>query len=839
MKKQSFQLPFVGIDDSKEYAILYTDSGDGSIVIGLENPVVQYSADQDAYYDFHGIMTNIIKLLGAGYTIQKQDIFSKKTYSKPVCPSMDYLESRYHQNFEGRIFKHITTYLVITQTAGKKGFFTYDAKRFDIFLKNVTKILEILKQKDLHPTPLSKPELEVHIKRYMAFDFSKEQFSFENMRAGDDFLEIGDLWVKNISLIDIDEVNIGGQIKPYRDVNLGFLFPVDFMQCIHNVPCETLVFNQIISIPDQRSEYNKLEQKKKRHSSMPDPANQTAVADIEAVFESIAKDNQLLVYGHYNLIISAKDNSELQKAANYIESALFEIGIFISKNAYNQLELFRTGLIGNAGELKDYDKFLTTSDAAICLLFKERLPTDEISNFQVRFCDRQGVPIAIDTSDLPMETNRINNRNKFVLGPSGSGKSFFMNHLVRQYFLHDTDIVLVDTGHSYSGLCSYYKGKYITYTETKPITMNPFRINEAEYNEEKREFLKSLIGLLWKGADGHLNQVEDSVLMSTIPAYYKQFLFNDNKLKVENGENTVTPERDEAESIKGGKSDKKLLSFNSFYEFSIEFISDLQSKERINFDLNEYQFILKKFYKGGEYETILNDDIDQSLFDESFIVFEIDAIKEHKILFPITTIIIMDVFLQKMRHKKNRKALIIEEAWKAIASPMMAGYILYLYKTVRKFWGEAVVVTQELDDIIGNEIVKNSIVNNSDTICLLDQTKFKDNYKEIAALLSLNDIEQKKIFTINNLPNKEGRGRFKEVYIKRGSTGEVYGVEVSLHEYLTFTTERKEKEAIQFYIEQHGGDYRIGLDNFVTDFHKSGKKLSEFVHSVSQKAVYA
>ena len=411
-----------------------------------------------------------------------------------------------------------------------------------------------------------------------------------------------------------------------------------------------------------------------------------------------------------------------------------------------------------------------------------------------------------------------------------------MNHLVRQYYLHDTDIDLVDTGHSYSGLCSYYGGKYITYSETKPITMNPFRINEAEYNEEKREFLKSLIGLLWKGADGHLNQVEDSVLMSVIPAYYKQFLFDNNRLK---NENTVTPERDEAGSIKGVSNKRNQLNFNSFYEFSIEFISDLQSKERISFDLNEYQFILKKFYKGGEYETILNDDIDQSLFDESFIVFEIDAIKEHKVLFPITTIIIMDVFLQKMRHKKNRKALIIEEAWKAIASPMMAGYILYLYKTVRKFWGEAIVVTQELDDIIGNEIVKNSIVNNSDTICLLDQTKFKDNFKEVAALLSLNDIEQKKIFTINNLPNKEGRGRFKEVYIKRGSTGEVYGVEVSLYEYLTFTTERKEKEALERYVQQYDGDYRKGLDMFVLDFQKSGKKLSEFVHSVSRQTAFA
>ncbi len=829
MKKQSFKLPFIGIDDSKEYAILYTDSGDGSIVIRLDNPVIQYSADQDGYYDFHSLMTNIIKLLGAGYTVQKQDVFSKKTYSSTVNHSTDYLESCYHQNFEGRIFKNITTYLVITQTAGKKGLFTYDANRFDIFLKNITKILEILRQRDLHPTPLSKTALETHIKQYMAFDFSNKCTPFDNIKAGDDCLEIGDKWVKCLSMIDIDEVNVPGQMKPFRDVNLGFLFPVDFMQFLHNVPSETLVFNQIISIPDQRNEFNKLEQKKKRHSSMPDPANQTAVADIEAVFENIARDNQLLVYGHYNLIISANENSELQKAANYIESALFELGVFVSKNAYNQLELFRTGLIGNAGELKDYDKFLTTSDAAICLLFKERLPIDEDSNFQIRFCDRQGVPIAIDTSDVPMETNRINNRNKFVLGPSGSGKSFFMNHLVRQYYLHDTDIVLVDTGHSYSGLCQYYNGKYITYSETKPITMNPFRINEAEYNEEKREFLKSLIGLLWKGADGHLNQVEDSVLMSTIPAYYKQFLFDNNRLDTPKGtDDGVTKKENQ-------------LSFNSYYEFSIAFISDLQSKERINFDLNEYQFILKKFYKGGEYESILNDDIDQSLFDESFIVFEIDAIKEHKILFPITTIIIMDVFLQKMRHKKNRKALIIEEAWKAIASPMMAGYILYLYKTVRKFWGEAIVVTQELDDIIGNEIVKNSIVNNSDTICLLDQTKFKDNYKEIAALLSLNDIEQKKIFTINNLQNKEGRGRFKEVYIKRGAIGEVYGVEVSLHEYLTFTTERKEKEAIEHYIKHYGGYYRTGLDNFVLDFQKSGKKLSDFIQNLklnqNQKSV--
>jgi conjugation system TraG family ATPase len=815
MKKQTFDLPYIGIDEGQLYPLLYTDNGDSSVVIEMMNPIIQYSADQDGYYEFHALMNNILKLLGAGYTIQKQDIFSKKKYAHTSQNTegvegidKDFLEERYHQHFEGRIFTQITTHLVITQNVVKKGFFTQDNKRLTVFLKNITKIIELLNQRGLKPKALNKAQLERYIQQYLSFNFSVEVIGFDNIKAGDEYVSIGAKKVKSITLIDIDEVNVPSQIKPYRELNFGFLFPTDFMQSLHNVPCDTLVFNQIISIPDQRGEFNKLEQKKKRHSSMPDPANQIAVEDIEKCFENIARDNQLLVYGHYNLIVACSDETEVNKASNYVESSLFELGIFISKNAYNQLELFRTGFIGNSGELKEYDKFLTTSDASICFMFKERLPTDEKSNFQIRFCDRQGIPLCIDTSDLPMETGRINNRNKFVLGPSGSGKSFFMNHLVRQYYAQDTDVVLVDTGHSYSGLCSYYGGKYITYSEQKPITMNPFRIGENEYNEEKREFLKSLIGLLWKGADGFLNQVEDSVLMSTIQAYYKVYF----------------------------KKDRSQLSFNTFYEFSMTHIQSIIERERINFDLNEFQFILKKFYEGGEYAAILNDDIDQSLFDESFIVFEIDAIKEHKVLFPITTLIIMDVFLQKMRHKSNRKALIIEEAWKAIASPMMAGYILYLYKTVRKFRGEAVVVTQELDDIIGNEIVKNSIINNSDTICLLDQTKFKDSYTEIAALLSLNEVEQKKIFTINNLPNKENRGRFKEVYIKRGGVGEVYGVEVSMHEYLTYTTERSEKEAVQYYVEHFGGfekDYRTGLDCFVSEFEKSNKKLSEFISIVN------
>ena len=365
---------------------------------------------------------------------------------------------------------------------------------------------------------------------------------------------------------------------------------------------------------------------------------------------------------------------------------------------------------------------------------------------------------------------------------------------------------MIDTGHSYIGLCDYYKGKYITYTEEKPITMNPFKIDKEEYNEEKRDFLKSLIILLWKGSDGTVEKVEDSLLTEVITKYYNAY-WNPN----ENDNNKV-----------------ESLSFNSFYDFSLKEIDKIQRENKITFNLVEYKYVLKAFYQGGEYEKILNDDFDNTLFNEPFIVFEIDSIKENKVLFPIVTLIIMDIFIQKMRLKKNRKALIIEEAWKAIASPTMANYILYLYKTVRKFWGMAMVVTQDLEDIISNDIVKNSIINNSDIVCLLDQKKFKNNYQVIADLLSLNEVERRKIFTINQLQNKENRSRFNEVYIKRGGEGEVYGVEVSPYEYFTFTTERIEKDTFGYYQKIYG-DYKSSLDIFINDMKESGLTQGEWV----------
>ncbi|MEO8870201.1 MAG: TraG family conjugative transposon ATPase, partial [Granulicella sp.] len=658
-------------------------------------------------------------------------------------------------------------------------------------------------------TLLDEADITMLHKRFIAFEFNKESITFNNIACDDSGLEIGDRHLKIISLIDIDEMNLPSTFPTYKiDKNIGPSFPTDnfsfFLTC---TDADTILYNQVVFIPDQLKLKRDLELKKKRHSSMPDPSNELAINDINSMFIEIASDNELLVYCHFSVLIYA-EKSKISKAVNYIDSNLFSMGIIPGKNTYNQMELFRGAIPGNAYEIKLYDRFLTSRPAAVCFFFKDSLPKSEESKYLLYFTDRQGIPIGIDTWALPMETNRISNRNKFILGPSGSGKSFYTNAYVKQIYNLGHDVIIVDTGHSYLGTCKYFGGKYITYNEDNPITMNPFKIEEVENNEEKRQILKSLIALIWKGVDGSISQVEDTVLNDCISSYYEHFFKNTG---------TVTS-----------------LNFNSFYEFSLTRIQQIIDKENVPFSINEFQYILKKFYKGGEYGTILNEDIDSTLFKERFIVFEIDSIKEHKLLFPITTLIIMDVFIQKMRFRKNQKTLIIEEAWKAIASPMMAGYILYLYKTVRKFDGEAIVVTQELGDIIGNPVIKDSIIANSDTICLLDQSKFRDRYDQISELLSINEKERNKIFTINQLNNKDNRSRFKEVYIRRGHEGEVYGIEVPFEEYLTYTTARHERQALEIYLEEYNG-YETAINKMVNDLRVSKSSMLDFCNTVNKK----
>ena len=849
-RKRIFQDIYFSVEDVNGTGVIYTKTGEYSAVLKIDNPVQKYCANIDSYYEFAHLFTALSQTLGEGYALHKQDIFIRKQFADDSGSSHEFLSSAYFRYFSGRNYTDSVCYLTITQECKKGRLFSYDSKKWREFLVKIRKVHDQLRDAGVSARFLSKREASEYVDRYFAMNFKDKVVSMSNFKVDDETVSMGDKRCKVYSLVDVDSVSLPSLIRPYTNIEVNNTdMPVDLLSAIDNIPgAETVVYNQIIYLPNQKRELAMLDKKKNRHASIPNPSNQMAVEDIKRVQEVIARESKQLVYTHFNLVVAVAADTDIQKCTNHLENAFSRMGIHISKRAYNQLEMFVNSFPGNCyGMNPDYDRFLTLGDAAACLMYKERIQHSEDTPLKIYYTDRQGVPVAIDITGKEGKHKLTDNSNFFCLGPSGSGKSFHMNSVVRQLHEQGTDVVMVDTGNSYEGLCEYLGGKYISYTEERPITMNPFRINREELNVEKTGFLKNLVLLIWKGSQGTVTKTEDRLIEQVITEYYDTY-FNGfegftppqredlrKSLLIDDRNRSVQQEESEAEraeriertidEIERRRIELKVeeLSFNSFYEFSVQRIPDICGENSISgIDISTYRYMMKDFYRGGNHEKTLNENMDSSLFDETFIVFEIDSIKDDPLLFPLVTLIIMDVFLQKMRIKKNRKVLVIEEAWKAIASPLMAEYIKFMYKTARKFWASVGVVTQEIQDIIGSEIVKEAIINNSDVVMLLDQSKFRERFDTIKAILGLTEVDCKKIFTINRLENKEGRSFFREVFIRRGTTSGVYGVEEPHECYMTYTTERAEKEALKLYKAELRCSHQQAIEAYCRDWDASG-----------------
>lgn len=781
-RKRIFDGLYAQLEETDGNVVLFSARGEPSVIFEITNPVRQLCTDAQQYMLFHDVLSNILQTIGEGYALQKQDILCRQAYHHDVSDDAEFLTRSYFRYFEGREFTEIRTFLILTQEAQKNQFIQYDPKRWLDFHSKVSKTDDILTEKHIRHRKLGKEEVSEYCHRFMAFQFRHGPFSMTNFKASDEYLRTGDRIIRSYPLVDIDEINLPSMVKPYTQMNInGYGIATDLLSFLTGVPySDCVVFNQVIQIPGQRKLLRKLQAKAKRHGSMPDPSNRIAKADIEEVLDRLAVDSTMLVYCNFNILVSCPPD-KVTPVTSFLETKLYECGIMPSRTAYNQLELFVDSFPGNGYAFNpDYDLFLTLSDAALCFFFKEHLKESEDTPLTTYYTDRQGLPVCIDITGKEGKKKMTDNANFFCIGPSGSGKSFHMNSVVRQLLEQNTDVVMVDTGDSYEGICGYYKGTYISYSKEKPISMNPFKVTKEEYElnfGEKKNFLKSLIFLIFKG-NAFPSKIEDMLINQTIVEYYEAYFnpferFSDSErealrqkllvaAKMEddyeqythsmedidrqinaeeaqekpenrvlllpsevrrlklirqcrsltaliNDEAATESEKERALAIIEKykrelynnsmliKIDRQIdhmeeqkrrlkvqeLSFNSYYEFALERIPQITQLEKISFNIHDFAAILKQFYRGGELEMTLNSDLDINLFDERFIVFEIDKIKDDPVLFPIVVLIIMDVFLQKMRIKKGRKALIIEEAWKAIASPTMAEYIKYLCAPVK------------------------------------------------------------------------------------------------------------------------------------------------------------
>ncbi|WP_026953580.1 TraG family conjugative transposon ATPase [Algoriphagus vanfongensis] len=597
--------------------------------------------------------------------------------------------------------------------------------------------------------------------------------------------QIGDKICKIFSLSEAENLPAfcGSRINYDKYSTDTSKFSIGFASSLGQLlPCNH-IYNQYFFLGDVQQSLKDLESKRLRLQSLANYSRENTLArDATHDFLNEAIGQQRLpIKAHFNLMVWSENTEQIQEIKKQVGAAFSQMEATIKEETVGAPQLFWAGIPGNSADFPMNDTFDTFLEQATCFLNLETGYQSSPSPFGIRLGDRQtGKPIHVDLSDEPVKLGICTNRNKFILGPSGSGKSFFTNHLIRSYYEQGTHVILVDVGHSYKGLCDLVEGYYFTYDERNPIRFNPFFIAEGDQlDTEKKESIKTLLLALWKKDNETYRRSEYVALSNALKGYYEKLQNNPNLFPC----------------------------FNTFYEFlQSEFQQTLNSdqvKEK-DFDISNFLYVLRPYYQGGEFDYLLNATENLNLLQERFIVFELDNIKDHPILFPVVTIIIMEVFINKMRKLKGiRKLILIEEAWKAIAKEGMAEYIKYLFKTVRKFYGEAIVVTQEVEDIISSPVVKQAIINNSDCKILLDQSKYQNKFDQIQQLLGLTDKERALVLSVNkaNDPNR----KYKEVFISLGGThSKVYRTEVSLQEYLAYTTEESEKVKVLEYAKRYG-----------------------------------
>jgi len=591
------------------------------------------------------------------------------------------------------------------------------------------------------------------------------------------------------------------------DCRLSFAAPVGLLlSCNH-------IYSQYVFIDSAQEILQMMEKNSRNMLSLSKYSRSNAVNQewTEMYLDEAHAKGLLPVRCHCNVIAWAEDADEFRRIRNDTGSQLAMMECTPRYNTVDTPVLYWAGIPGNAGDFPAEESFYTFLEQAVCLFAGETNYRNSPSPFGIRMADRQnGIPVHVDISDLPMKRGVITNRNKFILGPSGSGKSFFTNHLVRQYYEQGAHILLVDTGNSYQGLCRMIHdrtrgedGIYITYEEDNPIAFNPFYTDSGQFDVEKRESIKTLILTLWKREDEAPTRAEEVALSGAVNAYIRKI----------SGDRSVRPD------------------FNGFYEFvSVDYRRMIEGKRvrEKDFDIDGFLNVLEPFYRGGDYDFLLNSDKELDLTNKRFIVFELDNIGSNKVLLPVVTLIIMETFIAKMRRLKGvRKMILIEECWKALMSANMSEYIKYLFKTVRKYFGEAVVVTQEVDDIISSPIVKEAIINNSDCKILLDQRKYMNKFEHIQRLLGLTDKEKGQILSINQA-NHPGRS-YREVWIGLGGThSAVYATEVSEEEYFTFSTEESEKLEVQRLAEESGGDLEAAVRRMAEKRREEQRRTSTF-----------
>lgn len=760
--------------------LIISNKGDVGMVYKVMLPQI-YSLDSEQIEQVSIIFDKVIRSLPSGTILQKQDFFFVSSVQGQVSESPDFLSASDNRFFHEKPTMNHECYLSVIKDSGNKVSILNNSGQYNKyldgiydFIKAVESSLSFLTKENFFTVKrLGNDQIIGLLGKYLSLSKEgetnlRDMFFDKNLQIGNKFAELYSIASNNQLPITINSTIRSIEYStPKTDFRIPFIQPIATGLDVNHI------YNQVIFIEDSEKIFSSLKTKMNQFKSMAilSRENQVTYAQVEDLVEEVLERELRFIYQHFSVIVWNISQKKLENDVNLLENAFRELGITPYQVKYALKELYMNNCPGAAAYIPENHKFIGISEQTSSLLNFESYY--ESHKDGILFCDRKNEsPLRLDLWDEPVKKGIIVNRNRLIFGPSGTGKSFLINHMASQYYEQGHHIVMIDIGNSYKKLCELVNGVYFTYEINAPLQFNPFYYySQEEINIDKKNFLLSLIFFLWKGEES-ASKEERQILSNYLDLYYEHIV-----------KNSIFP------------------CMSTFYEFISE--HTVFEEELCYFDKISFKLSLRNFYD-GHYKNILNAAQPANLIHERFIVFEMDNIKDHPVLFPLVTMLCINLVMNKIQGiPAEKKSIFIDECWKPISKGEMAEFIKYLYKTVRKFYGEVAIATQDLEDIL-DTAAGPAMVNNTDTLIMLSHKKKMASKDKFSKYLSLSESDLQKLYSADK----------GEVYIKVGSMSNVYKIKVSPERYACYSSNADENKIIRD-IYGAKGNMVVAINDFI------------------------
>ena len=426
------------------------------------------------------------------------------------------------------------------------------------------------------------------------------------------------------------------------------------------------------------------------------------------IYVNIFADNLKDLNFYLNSIEGLMQSKGMQtRRANFREEQVFKSCLPIMENNVDIKNSARRNIL-TSGLISTYP-FITSS------IFDEEgiFIGKNIYNNSLIFVDRYNM-------------EKYRNANMCIFGTSGAGKSFYTKLLILRYRLMGIEQYVIDPEREYVNLAKELNGTEIKIGPSSNTFVNVFDIREESLEDGEKGYLATKIAKLigfFNLIFGELNEEEKAILEDKIIELYnsKNINFDDESLFIENKNNIIS---------KKFKSSLDMPILEEFYDI-------LKSDEKTK----KFSIKLIPFIKGSLnfFNNYTNIELNNKL-----IIADVYELGEENLKYGMY--LFTELFWDKIKiNRKNKKAIYLDEIWRLIgvtSNKEVASFIYKIFKTIRKYGGSGVAITQDISDLFSleNGIYGKSILSNSSikSFFLLEE----DNIKILSENVNLSEKEK-------------------------------------------------------------------------------------------------